>query len=546
MSTRPIRDVAEELGLRPDDLVPFGRRVAKVELSALERRGRRRGRLILVSAMSPDRAGIGKTTVSVGLSMGLRALGRRAVVCLREPSLGPVFGMKGGGTGGGKAQVQPADTINLQLTGDIGAVQSANNLLAALVDNALHFRTSGLDSCSVTWRRVVDMNDRALRNVVVGLGGRKNGVTRETGFDITAASEVMAVLALATSRADLEQRLGRIVVGRDRDGRALTAAEFQAVSPMSVLLKDALLPNLVQTSEGGPALVHAGPFANLAHGCSSVIATRLGLHLADDVVTEAGFGFDLGGEKFLQIKCRQAGIWPRCVVLAVSLRALKAHGGARRLASREPNPEALRAGLANLDHHLESVRAFGLPAVVAINTFTGDLDEELELVEEHCGSRGVACARCDGYGRGSAGTVDLAREVAAVVDGGEELEPRFLYELDTPYAEKMRAIARGVYGADDVHVEQAARRELERLVEAGYGGLPVCMAKTPFSLTDQDQHKGRPSGFTINVREVRLQAGAGFLVALTGEIQTLPGLPKVPRGEIRLENGQVRGLLQED
>jgi len=546
VSTRPIADVGEELGLRPDDLVPFGRRVAKVELSALERRGRRAGRLILVSAMSPDRAGIGKTTVSVGLSMGLRALGRRAVVCLREPSLGPVFGMKGGGTGGGKAQVQPADTINLQLTGDIGAVESANNLLAALVDNALHFRTTELDPCSVTWRRVMDMNDRALRNVVIGLGGRKNGVTRETGFDITAASEVMAVLALASSREDLEQRLGRIVVGRARDERFLTAAEFQAVSPMSVVLKDALLPNLVQTSEGGPALVHAGPFANLAHGCSSVIATRLGLHLADDVVTEAGFGFDLGGEKFLQIKCRQAGLWPRCVVLAVSLRALKAHGGAKRKACREPNPEALRAGLANLEHHLESVRRFGLPAVVAINTFAGDTTDELRLVEEHSAGLGVGCARCDGYGRGSAGTVDLAREVAAVVDGDDDPGPTFLYPLEASYAEKMRAIARGVYGADDVHLELAARREVERLVEAGYDGLPVCMAKTPFSLTDQDKHKGRPSGFTINVREVRLQAGAGFVVALTGEIQTLPGLPKEPRGEIRLEDGQVRGLLQED
>ncbi|MCA8923967.1 MAG: formate--tetrahydrofolate ligase, partial [Planctomycetes bacterium] len=375
---------------------------------------------------------------------------------------------------------------------------------------------------------------------------RKNGVTRETGFDITAASEVMAVLALASSREDLEQRLARVVVGRARDERFVTAAEFAAVSPMSVLLKDALLPNLVQTSEGGPALVHTGPFANLAHGCSSVLATRLALHFADDVVTEAGFGFDLGGEKFLQIKCRQAGLWPRCVVLAVSLRALKAHGGARRLASREPQPEALRAGLANLDHHLDAVERFGLPAVVAINAFEGDTDEEFALVEAHCAARAVACARCDAFRAGSQGALDLARAVAAAVDGGPTPEPRFLYPLEASYLEKMQAIARRVYGADDVHLELAARRELERFVEAGYDGLPVCMVKTPFSLTDKDERRGRPVGFTINVREVRLQAGAGFLVALTGELQTLPGLPKEPRGGIRLEHGRVRGLLQED
>jgi formate--tetrahydrofolate ligase len=545
VNTRPIADVAAELGLQEQDLVPYGRGVAKVELAALERPATGAGRLILVSAMSPDRSGVGKTTVSVGLGMGLRALGRRAAVCLREPSLGPVFGRKGGGTGGGEAQVDPADTINLQLTGDIGAVQSANNLLAALVDNALYFRTSDLDPEQVTWRRVIDMNDRALRNVVVGLGGRKGGVLRQTGFDITAASEVMAVLSLATSREDLEARLARVVVGRTRAGRFVTAAELGAVNPMSVLLKDALLPNLVQTRSGGPALVHAGPFANLAHGCSSVLATRLALRYADEVVTEAGFGFDLGGEKFLHLKCRQAGLWPRCVVVAVTLKALKAHGGASRRERSAPNPEALRAGFANLDHHLASVRAFGLPAVVAINEFAGDPPQELQLVAEHCAALGVPCAPCSAYASGAEGALELAKLVAETAQGSEAA-PRFLYPLEAPYLEKIETVARELYGAKGVHLELSARRELERIVEAGHGDLPVCMAKTPFSLSDDSKALGRPEGFTISVREVRLQAGAGFVVALTGEVQTLPGLPKSPRGRIRLEDGVVRGLLQDD
>lgn len=546
VNTRPINEVAAELGLEPDDLVPFGRGVAKVELSALERPARGAGRLILVSGMSPDRPGVGKTTVSVGLAMGLRSMGRRTAVCLREPSLGPVFGRKGGGTGGGAAQVEPADSINLQLTGDISAVQSANNLLAALVDNALYFETTELDPQQVTWRRALDMNDRALRDVVVGLGGRKGGVIRQTGFDITAASEVMAVLSLATSRSDLEERLARIVVGRTHEGRFVTAAELGAVSSMSVLLKDALLPNLVQTREGGPALVHAGTFANLAHGCSSVLATRLAQHCADDVVTEAGFGFDLGGEKFLHLKCRQAGLWPRCVVVVVTLRALKTHGGALSGARGIENEKALRSGLANLDHHLEVVSAFGLPAVVAINMFEGDREEELKLVEDHCAAQGVPGGRCDPYARGSAGSLDLARAVASLVDRPNAPAPRYLYSLEAPYLDKFAAVARQVYGAAGVHLDLRARRDLERLVEAGYTNLPVCMAKTPFSLSDQAALVGRPEGFTLNIREVRLQAGAGFVVALTGDIETLPGLPKSPRGSIRLENGRVRGLLQED
>lgn len=545
MNTQPISDVAHELGLAPDQIVPFGRGAAKVELSALEGPPRGAGRLILVSAMSPDRPGVGKTTVSVGLGMGLRALGRRTAVCLREPSLGPVFGRKGGGTGGGAAQVEPADSINLQLTGDIGAVQSANNLLAALVDNALHFRTSDLDPEQVTWRRAIDMNDRALRDIVVGLGGRKGGgVLRQTGFDITAASEVMAVLSLASSREDLQERLARMVVGRTRDGRFVTADELGASSSLSVLLKDALLPNLVQTREGGPAFVHTGPFANLAHGCSSVLATRLALHYADDVVTEAGFGFDLGGEKFLHLKCRQADLWPRCVVLVVTLRALKAHGGARRRERSEPNPDAVRAGLKNLDRHLESVGAFGLTPVVAINQFAGDEADELRIVAEHCAAQGIACAPCDPYARGSEGALELARLVAAAAD--QTSAPQFLYPLDASYQAKIETVARRLYGAAEVHIEREARRELEKIVEAGYADLPVCIAKTPFSLSDDPKALGRPEDFTIEVREVRLQAGAGFVVALTGDVQTLPGLPKSPRSEIRLEDGRVRGLLQND
>jgi len=534
LGVRDLVDVARELGLEPADLLPCGRAAAKVELRALERTGGGAGRLVLVSAMSPTRAGEGKTTVSVALAMGLRTLGRRAAVCLREPSLGPVFGLKGGGTGGGRAQVVPGDAINLHFTGDLHAVTSAHNLLAALVDNALHFLHGDLDPRRTTWRRVLDVNDRALRNVVTGLGERGGGVPRDTGFSITAASEVMAALCLAESHADLEARLARVVVGRSIGSRFVTAGELDAAGPMTALLRDALLPNLVQTSDGGPALVHGGPFANIAHGCSSVLATRLALRYADDVVTEAGFGFDLGGEKYLHIKARgRPDLWPRCVVLVATVRAVRAHGR-----------DDLEAGLANLDHHLERVAAFGLPVVVALNAFADDAEDDLRALEAHLERRGVTSARCHGYHEGAPGAVDLARAVAPLLDAAPPA-PRALYPLEADYADKLTTLAREVYGADGVWIDPKARRRLRRFAKAGYADLPVCVAKTPYSLSDAPDALGRPRGFTVSVRDAELAAGAGFVVALTGEVVTMPGLPRHPNaGAIRLDGeGKVEGVV---
>ncbi len=552
---RPILDLARELGISPDHVEPYGRNKAKISLDALHRTPYGAGRLILVSAINPTPAGEGKTTMSISLAMGLRRQEKRVVVCLREPSLGPVFGVKGGGTGGGKATLEPANDINLHFTGDIHAITTAHNLLSAMVDNACHFHQvfgekGELDPRTVTWGRAMDMNDRALRNIVVGMGRKADGVPRQDRFDITAASEVMAIVALAESPADLEDRLGRIVVGSSMTGAAITAADIGASSAMAALLRDALAPNLVQTAEGGPALVHAGPFANIAHGCSSKISTRLGLSVADYVVTEGGFGFDLGGEKFLDIKCRSLGVFPRVLVLVATLRALKMHGGIPAKLAAEPNAQALHKGLEHLDKHLESAKFYGLPVVVCINEFPTDKPEELELAEKGIGERGVRAVRCQGFARGGAGAEAFARVVAEVAESTDAAppQPHFVYDLDEPYAKKIEKIARTIYGAAGVSLAPAAEKEIARIEKMGYRNLPVCMAKTQYSLSDDPALTGRPKDFTLTVREVRLSAGAGFVVALTGDMMTMPGLPKEPAAlKVKLlPDGRIRGLMQND
>ncbi len=553
-SPRPIVDVAKELGLSESDIEPYGRGKAKLELSTLTQPARGKGRLVLVTAINPTPAGEGKTTTSIGLAMGMRRLGKNAVLALREPSLGPVFGVKGGGTGGGKASLVPADDINLHFTGDIHAITTAHNLLSALVDNTVYFRDQveggTLDPRQVTWGRALDMNDRFLRRCVVGMGGKAHGVMREERFDITAASEIMAILSLATGYEDLEQRLARVVVGSTYEGKAVTAGEIGAAGAMTAVLRDALKPNLVQTAEGGPAVVHCGPFGNIAHGCNSVLATRLAMNLGDYAITEAGFGFDLGGEKFLNIKCRQAGIWPRAIVLVATLRALKMHGGAPVKTAGAPDAARLEQGLAHLEKHLENARGYGLTPIVAINVFPNDTKDELEMVEKAAAKLGARVAACEGFRRGGEGAMDLARIVAEVVDATDAAPPaaQYTYELADAPEEKIRKIARTIYGAKDVVFTSLADKNLERIRGLGYEKLPICVAKTQLSLTDDPTKPGRPRDFTITVREVRLSAGAGFLVPLTGEMMTMPGLPKVPaaRGVKLLPDGKIKGLMQND
>lgn len=555
LAPQPILEVARELGIAEEHVETYGRAKAKIDLAALERPRVGVGRVVLVSAINPTPAGEGKTTTSVGLAMGLRRLGKRAVLSVREPSLGPVFGVKGGGTGGGRATLVPADDINLHFTGDIHAITTAHNLLSAMIDNACHFGLAlgdkgAIDARQVTWGRALDMNDRALRNVVVGLGRKIDGIPRQDRFDITAASEVMAVVALASDHRDLEARLARIVVGSSVSGGAITAGDVGAAAAMTAVLRDALKPNLVQTAEGGPALVHAGPFGNIAHGCSSVLATRLGALHGDYVITEGGFGFDLGGEKFLDIKCRAAGIWPRAMVLVVTLRALKMHGGAAVKSAGEPDAEALSRGLPHLEKHLETAEAYGLPVVVCVNVFPSDTAVELALVEDAVRRRGVRAARCEGFARGGEGALELAAAVVEAADASDEEppEPRFAYELGDPLVEKVRKVARLVYGADDAAFTAAAERDVKRIEELGYGALPVCIAKTQLSLTDDPKVAGRPRGFTITVREVRLSAGAGFVVPLTGDMMTMPGLPREPSAlRVKLlPDGRIRGLMQNE
>jgi formate--tetrahydrofolate ligase len=552
---RPLAEVARDLGLGTDDFVPYGRGKAKLELALLGRPARGAGRLVLVTAINPTPAGEGKTTTSIALAMGLRRIGKNAVLALREPSLGPVFGVKGGGTGGGRASLTPADDINLHFTGDIHAITTAHNLLSALVDNTLHFggaipEKGVLDSRQITWGRALDMNDRFLRHCVVGLGGKASGVPREERFDITAASEVMAILALASDHADLEARLSRIVVGSTHEGKPVTAGDIGAASAMTAVLRDALQPNLVQTEEGGPAIVHCGPFGNIAHGCNSVLATRLAMALGDYAITEAGFGFDLGGEKFLDIKCRQAGIWPRAVVIVATLRALKMHGGAPVKTCGEPDRESLERGIEHLEKHLETAHAFGLTPIVAINVFSNDVAGEVALVEAAVGRLGARLARSDGFSKGGEGAIELANVVREVVDATDASppKPRYSYELSDAPQDKIRKIAKTVYGAKDVVFASHAEKSLHKYASLGGDTLPICMAKTQLSLTDDPTIHGRPRDFTITVREVRLSAGAGFLVPLTGEMMTMPGLPKVPASRsIRLlPNGKIKGLMQND
>lgn len=544
---RPIADVAAEVGLPADLVIPWGPHRAKVDLAALVGRPPT-GRLVLVSAITPTPAGVGKTTVAISLAMGMRRRGGQVVVALREPSLGPVFGIKGGGTGGGAATIEPADDINLHFTGDLHAVTSAHNLLSALVDNTLQHRLPiGLDPRQVTWPRAVDMNDRALRSVVIGLGGVADGVPRESSFQITAASEVMAVLCLARDLPDLQERLGRMVVGWTPDSDPVTADDVGAAPAMAALLRDALMPNLVQTTEGGPALVHGGPFANIAHGTSSMIATRLALASGSDVITEAGFGFDLGAEKFLDIACPAAGIWPRAVVLVATLRALRCHGGAAPGWASRPDTAAIAAGLPQLAHHVATARSYGLPTVVALNAFPDDAADEITLVRAWCAEHGVPMAACTGFAEGSGGALELADAVSAVLAGTDAdlPAPWHPYAPTDPYADKIAAVARHCYGTQRVDVSRRAEAELARITAAIGTGLPVCIAKTHLSLTDDPTVRGVPIGFPITVRDARLSAGAGFVVAGTGLIVTMPGLPREPAAmHVRVRpDGSIAGLM---
>ena len=543
---RPIAEVADErLGLPASCLEPYGRDKAKIDLAQTDLDDRPDGKLVLVTAVTPTPAGEGKTTTTVGLGDGLNAIGKRTVVCLREPSLGPCFGMKGGAAGGGYAQVVPMEDINLHFTGDFHAIGVANNLLAALIDNHIYWGNAlDLDPRRISWRRVVDMNDRALRSIVAPLGGVANGFPREGGFDITVASEVMAILCLARDLDDLHARLGNIVVGATRAREPVRASALDAAGPMTALLKDALKPNLVQTLEGNPAIVHGGPFANIAHGCNSVVATRAGLKLADYVVTEAGFGADLGAEKFFDIKCRKAGLRPDCAVLVATVRALKMHGGVARGDLAAENVAALERGAANLARHVRNVRRFGVPVVVAVNRFSADSEAEVAALQRVCDGLGVEAVMADHWAEGGAGAEALARSVVATVERGEA-DFRPLYADDLPLWDKVGAVARDLYGASDVIADKRVRNRFRELEDGGFGRFPVCIAKTQYSFSTDPELKGAPSGHVVPVREVRLAGGAEFVVAVCGDIMTMPGLPRRPAAaDIRVDaDGRIAGLF---
>ena len=540
---QPITQVAARLGVPEDQVIPYGRYKAKLSHKLAKAEGPQ-GRLILVTAISPTPAGEGKTTTSVGLADAMCALGKRTMLCLREPSLGPVFGIKGGAAGGGYAQVVPMEDINLHFTGDIHAIGTANNLLAAMIDNSIQQGNPlNIDPRRITWKRCMDMNDRQLRFLVDGLGGKVNGTPREDGFDITVASEIMAIFCLATDLKDLKERLSRIVCAYTYDGKPVTAGQIGAAGAMTALLKDAIDPNLVQTLENNPAIIHGGPFANIAHGCNSVTATRLSLKLADYVVTEAGFGADLGAEKFLDIKCRAAGIAPSACVLVATIRALKSHGGVAKADLNKPNPEAVRAGLANLGRHIENMKdGFGLPVVVAINAFPTDTAEEQEIVSAFCKEQGVPCVLSEVFAKGGEGGKALAQ---AVLDIMEDRPIHYTYPLEASLKEKIEAVASKIYRADGVDYSAAAAKMLDQLTEMGYGNLPVCIAKTQYSFSDNAALKAAPTGFRMNVREVRLAAGAGFVVVICGSIMTMPGLPKTPAA-VNIDvtdDGRITGLF---
>ena len=541
-----ITDVAAKLGISEDDIELYGKYKAKLSYDLIRRvKDKKDGKLILVTAITPTPAGEGKSTTTVGLAQGLAKLGKKVIVALREPSLGPCMGIKGGAAGGGYSQVVPMEDINLHFTGDFHAITSAHMLLAAMLDNHIQQGNAlNIDPRRIAWKRVVDMNDRELRNIVVGLGGKAHGVPRQDGFDITVASEVMAILCLASSLHDLKERLAKIIVAYDYNGNPVTAGQIKAQGAMAALLKDAVKPNLVQTLENVPAIIHGGPFANIAHGCNSVMATQTGMKLADYTITEAGFGADLGAEKFFDIKCRYAGLKPDATVIVATVRALKMHGGVPKTELKTPNVEAVKKGFVNLEKHIENVKKFGVPCVVAINIFAQDTAEELEAVREHCAKHGVNVALSDVFAKGGEGGIDLAKEVIALADSGEsKFAP--IYPLDMSLKGKIETIAKEIYGADGVNYTKEADKALKEFEELGYGNLPICMAKTQYSFSDDPALLGRPSGFKITIRNCRIAAGAGFIVVLTGDVMTMPGLPKVPAAEKIdvTDDGVISGLF---
>ena len=539
-----IKDVAGKLDLKETDLRPYGHHIAKIDMDAINKLPQKNSKLILVTAISPTPAGEGKTTTSVGLHDGLCKIGKKSIVCLREPSLGPSFGMKGGAAGGGYAQVIPMEHINLHFTGDFHAITSANNLLASLIDNHIYWGNKlEIDTRRVVWKRCVDLNDRALREITVNLGGVSNGFPRTDGFNITVASEVMAIFCLANDLKDLERRLGNITVAYTRSKKPIFAKDLKAEGPMTVLLKQALMPNLVQTLENNPAIIHGGPFANIAHGCNSVIATKTSLKIADYVVTEAGFGADLGAEKFLDIKCRKADLKPDSVVLVATIRALKMHGGVEKSDLGKENIEAVKSGISNLKRHVENIKKYGLPVIVAINHFVADTENEMRILQEECEKIGVEAVPCKHWSDGGNGTVDLAKKVVDLVDQKNSF--KFLYEDKISLLDKIEKIAKEIYGADEIIADNKIRSQLKQFEENGYGDFPICIAKTQYSFSTDPTLKGAPSGHSVPIRELRLSSGAEFIVVICGEIMTMPGLPSIPAADsIKLnDKGQIEGLF---
>ena len=543
---KPIKEIANQLGLDEDDLELYGKYKAKVSLETIEKvKDNKDGKLVLVTAINPTPAGEGKTTTMIGLSQALNLLGKKSIVAMREPSLGPCFGVKGGAAGGGYAQVVPMEDINLHFTGDLHAITTANNLIAAMLDNSMQQGNPlNIDPRQVVWKRVVDLNDRALRKIVIGMGGKVNGVPREDGFDITVASEVMGILCLATSLEDLKVRAGRMIVAYTYDGKPVTVDDIEATGAVTLLMKDAIKPNLVQTLDHTPVFVHGGPFANIAHGCNSVMATQLAMKLGDYAITEAGFGADLGAEKFLDIKCRQAGLKPDAVVIVATVRALKMHGGVAKKDLGEENLEALRKGIGNLEKHIENIAKYGLPSVVAINAFPTDTEAELQLLNEICKSKGVDVAISKVWAKGAEGGVELAEKLLDILEN-KEADFKPIYELDLPIAEKIKMIAREIYGADDVIFSKKVLTKMKKYTEQGLGNLPICVAKTQYSLSDDPTLLGRPSGFNVEINDLIPNTGSGFLVAISGDIMRMPGLPKVPAAvnmDIDKE-GKIKGLF---
>ena len=545
-SMLPIKEVAGQLGLSEDDLELYGKYKAKISLETIKKiENNQDGKLILVTAINPTPAGEGKTTTMIGLAQAMNKIGKKTIVAMREPSLGPCFGIKGGAAGGGYAQVVPMEDINLHFTGDIHAITTANNLISAMLDNSLQQGNPlNIDERQIVWKRVVDLNDRALRHIVVGLGGKVNGVPREDGFDITVASEIMGILCLASDLSDLKSRVARIIVAYTRDGKPVTVEDLKATGAVTLLLKDAIKPNLVQTLDHTPVFVHGGPFANIAHGCNSVMATKLALKLAPYTVTEAGFGADLGAEKFLDIKCRQAGLKPDAVVIVATVRALKMHGGMDKKELANENLEALRKGIANLEKHIENIAKYGLPAIVAINAFPTDTKAELDLLEEICNAKGVKVALSEVWAKGADGGIELANGLIELLENKESnFKP--IYDLDLPIDEKIKTIAREIYGADDVIFTKKAKTNIKKLTDLGLDKLPICIAKTQYSLSDDASLLGRPTGFNIEINDLIPNTGSGFLVAISGDIMRMPGLPKVPAANNMdiLEDGEIVGLF---